>query len=79
MMPGAVSHPDSGGHTHAWDHVVYVPEGSGTLRCDGTDYIVTEGDAILVPPNSHHQWKNETNSPMLRVTFNAIESVAHEG
>ncbi len=54
-------------------------EGSGTLRCDGKDYTVTEGDAILVPPNSHHQWKNETDSPMLRVTFNAIESEAHEG
>ena len=79
MMPGAVSHAEAGGHTHAWDHVIYVLEGSGTLRCDGQDYAVTEGDAVLVPPNSLHQWKNETDSPMLRVTFNAIESVAHEG
>ena len=59
--------------------MIYVLEGSATLRCDGLDYAVTEGDAVLVPPNSLHQWKNETDSPMLRVTFNAIESVAHEG
>ena len=79
MMPGAVSHAEAGGHTHPWDHVIYVLEGSATLRCDGKDYAVTEGDAVLVPPNSLHQWKNETDAPMVRVTFNAIESVAHEG
>ena len=79
MMPGAVSHPDTGGHSHRWDHVVYVLEGTGTLTCDGTDYIVSEGDAIVVPPNSRHQWKNESGAPMLRVTFNEIGSESHEG
>ena len=79
MMPGAVSHPDTGGHSHRWDHVVYVLEGKGTLTCDGTDYIVSEGDAIVVPPNSQHQWKNEAGAPMLRVTFNEIGSESHEG
>ena len=79
MMPGAVSHPDTGGHSHSWDHVVYVLEGTGTLTCDGTDYTVSEGDAIVVPPNSQHQWKNETGSAMLRVTFNEVGSESHEG
>ena len=79
MMPGAVSHPDTGGHSHKWDHVVYVLDGVGTLTCDGTDYTVSEGDAIVVPPNSQHQWKNETGSAMLRVTFNEVGSESHEG
>jgi len=78
MQPGAVSHADTGGHTHAWDHSVFVLEGHGTLVCDGQDYLVAEGDAILVPPNTHHQWKNDSDLPMVRVTFNALASVAHQ-
>lgn len=79
MAPGAVSHADSGGHTHAWEHVVYVLQGSGTLVCGGKPYTVSEGDAVLVPPQAHHQWRNETQAPMLRVTFNPVASEAHEG
>ena len=78
MLPGAVSHPDTGGHTHAWDHVVFILEGHGTLVCDGKDYLVSEGDVVLVPPNTLHQWKNDSDLPMLRVTFNALASEAHE-
>jgi quercetin dioxygenase-like cupin family protein len=79
MAPGAVSHPDTGGHTHEWEHVVFVLEGSGTLVCGGTSYQVSAGDAVLVPPNTHHQWRNETQTSMLRVTFNPLASAAHEG
>ena len=78
MAPGAVSHPDTGGHTHEWEHVVFVLEGSGTLVCGGVNYTVSAGDAVLVPPNTHHQWRNETQTPMLRVTFNPLASAAHE-
>ena len=78
MQPGAVSHPETGGHTHPWDHVVFVLEGHGTLVCDGQDYLVAEGDAVMVPPNSLHQWKNDSDLPMVRVTFNSLDSAAHE-
>jgi quercetin dioxygenase-like cupin family protein len=78
MQPGAVSHADTGGHTHAWDHVVFILEGNGKLVCDGQEYLVSEGDAVLVPPNTLHQWKNDSDLPMLRVTFNALASEAHE-
>ncbi|MDA0262614.1 MAG: cupin domain-containing protein [Chloroflexi bacterium] len=78
MAPGAVSHPETGGHTHAWEHVVYVLEGTGVLACGGIDYAVTEGDAILVPPDTLHQWRNESNAPVLRVTFNPVASDAAE-
>jgi quercetin dioxygenase-like cupin family protein len=78
MQPGAVSHPETSGHTHAWDHTVFILEGHGTLVCDGKEYLVAEGDAVLVPPNTHHQWKNEGDLPVARVTFNAVGSEAHE-
>lgn len=79
MAPGAVSHAEAGGHGHAWEHVVYILEGTGTIHCDGKDYTVAEGDGVLVPPNAFHQWRNETDLPMLRVTFNPIASEAHGG
>jgi hypothetical protein len=27
-----------------------------------------------VPGNIQHQWKNESDAPMLRITFNAVAS-----
>lgn len=78
MAPGAISHPDTGGHTHDWEHLVYVLEGSGTLVCEGKSYSVTAGDGVLVPPGVPHQWKNESQAPMLRVTFNAVVSESRE-
>ena len=78
MAPGAVSHPETGGHIHSWEHVVYVLEGTGILACGGKDHTVTEGDAILVPPDTQHQWRNESNAPVLRVTFNPLAADAAE-
>ena len=78
MLPGAVSHPETGGHIHEWEHVVYVLEGTATLVCGGIHYAVSQGDAILVPPNVHHQWKNESQAPVIRVTYNPIASEAAE-
>jgi len=78
MPPGAVSHAATGGHNHQWEHVVFVLEGTATLVCDGNDYTVSQGDAILVPPNVHHQWKNESQAPLVRVTYNPVASEAAE-
>lgn len=79
MAPGAVSHPDGGGHAHPWEHVVFFLEGHGTLFCDGKEYTVSEGDAVLVPPDSFHQWRNTSDLPMRRVTFNPVVAEAHGG
>ncbi|HEY5869551.1 MAG TPA: hypothetical protein VI542_28985 [Candidatus Tectomicrobia bacterium] len=35
--------------------------------------------AMAAPPHVQHQWRNDTQAPMLRVTFNAVVSEAHEG
>jgi len=79
MAPGAVSHPDGGGHAHSWEHVVYILEGHGTLFCDGKDYTVAEGDAVLVPPHAFHQWRNTSDLPLKRVTFNPLVAEGHGG
>ena len=74
MAPGAVSHQESGGHIHPWEHVVFILEGHATIMCEGTEYPVAEGDGILVPPNTFHQWRNTSDQPMTRVTFNPLAS-----
>jgi len=48
------------------------------LVCGDIDYAVSQGDAILVPPNVHHQWKNESQAPVIRVTYNPIASESAE-
>jgi quercetin dioxygenase-like cupin family protein len=78
MLPGAVSHPESGGHTHKWEHVVFVLEGTAILVCGGKNYEVSQGDSILIPPNVLHQWKNESAGPVIRATFNPTYSESAE-
>ena len=78
MPPGAVSHAATGGHNHVWEHVVFVLEGTATFVCEGKDYTVSQGDAMLVPPNVLHQWKNESQAPVVRVTYNPIASETAE-
>ena len=46
MPPGAVSHAATSGHNHAWEHVVFVLEGTATFVCEGKDYTVSQGDAM---------------------------------
>ena len=79
MAPGAVSHADTGGHIHPWEHVVYILEGSASIVCEGKEYGVTQGDAVLVPPNVFHQWRNTSGAPMKRVTFNPLAAEGSGG
>ena len=79
MAAGQVSHQDSGGHIHPWEHVVYILEGHGAIFCEGKEYPVSEGDGVLVPPNTFHQWRNTSQHAMTRVTFNPLEAEAGGG
>ena len=79
LAGGQSSHQDAGGHTHPWEHVAYILEGHGTLLCDGQEYEVSEGDGILVPGNTHHQWRNPGQDTVKRLTFNPLAAEAAEG
>ena len=78
MPPGAISNAATGGHTHAWEHVVFMLEGDAIFVCDGKEYKLKAGDAMLVPPNTMHQWKNESQAPVVRVTYNPVASETAE-
>ena len=66
MAAGEVS-PD---HTHAWEHLAYFLEGSCILTCDGKEYTVSEGDAILIPPYCAHEWSRSAGPIANWLVFN---------
>jgi quercetin dioxygenase-like cupin family protein len=59
-----------GGHTpqhaHAWEHEMFIHEGSGEIFCDGRLMRVQTGFAVFVPANLEHQIRN-TGPALLKV------------
>ena len=73
-----VQHPPGGSsphHTHAWEHQAFIVEGEGVLWCDGKEFPIKAGDAVLVPPESDHQFRNTGSTTLSRVTVNPLSSV----
>lgn len=48
-------------HTHDWEHEVYVLSGSGKLVRENEQEDFNSGDAIWVPPNEKHQFRNDAD------------------
>lgn len=65
-------------HTHPWEHQAFITEGEGILWCDGKEYPIKKGDAVLVPPNTEHHFTNTGSITLSRVTVNPISSVGRE-
>jgi quercetin dioxygenase-like cupin family protein len=59
-------------HAHAWEHQAYILKGTCTLSCDGVNYHVREGDAVLVPPHSEHEWRSDNDETAGWLVFNPI-------
>jgi quercetin dioxygenase-like cupin family protein len=51
-----------GGHTpkhaHAYEHEVYVLQGSGVVLEGDREHTLRPGTAVYVPPNQPHQFRN---------------------
>jgi quercetin dioxygenase-like cupin family protein len=45
-------------HTHDWEHIVYVLEGSGLLKTENGNAGFRTGDSLLVDPNEMHNFTN---------------------
>jgi len=41
-------------HSHAWEHEVYILEGTGTVFAAGKEGAFCAGDVIFVPPKEEH-------------------------
>ncbi|HXQ21432.1 MAG TPA: cupin domain-containing protein [Candidatus Acidoferrales bacterium] len=55
---------DADGHTpyhaHAWEHEVYILEGSGTVRGKDGERALRPGDAVFLAPHEEHQFRAGT-------------------
>lgn len=53
---------ESGGcsplHSHPWEHEVFILEGEGIVVSADGERKCKPGDAIFIPPNETHQFKN---------------------
>lgn len=45
-------------HSHWWEHEVYCLEGEGEVETPEGPVPLRAGDAVLVPPNEQHQFRN---------------------
>ena len=72
QAPGA----SSPHHTHPWEHQAFIVEGLGVLWCEGKEYELEQGDAVLVPPDVEHHFTNTGSVTLGRVTVNPLSSVA---
>ncbi|MBU0518543.1 cupin domain-containing protein [bacterium] len=51
-------------HTHDWEHVVYILEGSGVLKGKDGGRRLEAGSAVLVAPNEEHQFRADDGTPL---------------
>ena len=60
-------------HAHAGEHLAFILEGSCVLDCDGVEYFVAEGDAVLVPPHAEHEWRSNSEYVAKWLVFNPVD------
>ncbi len=51
-------------HQHDYEHEVLILKGSGVLRADDGDKPFKSNDAIFVPANDMHQFRNTGDGPL---------------
>jgi len=54
IVPGG----SSSDHSHDYEHEVFILQGTGTMKSDGPDRVVSANTAIYVAPNERHQIVN---------------------
>lgn len=47
-------------HQHPWEHENYILSGTGKVIIAGEETAVKKGDSILIPSNTEHAFKNES-------------------
>jgi len=49
-------------HSHAWEHEVFILEGSAEISSEKGPVRASSGDAVLVLPDEQHQFRNTGQS-----------------
>ena len=51
-------------HEHDWEHEVWILRGIGELTLDGEVHDISGGEALFVPGNHLHQFRNTGSEPL---------------
>lgn len=51
-------------HTHSWEHEVFIIEGEGQVFDGEKATAVKAGDAVFVPPDERHQFRNNSKKTL---------------
>jgi quercetin dioxygenase-like cupin family protein len=52
-------------HKHSWEHEVFILEGKGLLVTDEKNLPLKKDDAVFVPPDENHQFKNDSEEKFI--------------
>ncbi len=52
-------------HTHAWEHEIFVHQGTGQVFNQGNWDNINAGSIVFVPGDEEHQFKNTGDSPLV--------------
>ena len=61
-------------HSHDWEHEVLILSGEGELECEGEVTPIKNGDALFIPPNQNHQFRNVGSVQLDFICIVPIES-----
>ena len=51
-------------HTHGWEHMVYVLQGTGVVKEGEKEHPLEQGTYVLVDPGEEHQFINRGNDTL---------------
>ncbi len=74
LQPGKSNYPY---HQHTRnEEVFYIISGTATLKTPKGDFEVSEGDAIVMPPNENgtHMLTNNSNEPLFYLDVHTVDS-----
>jgi quercetin dioxygenase-like cupin family protein len=60
-------------HQHKWEHEVFILEGKGNLVLEDKTVPLNKGDALFVPGEENHQFKNTSPDKLVFLCLVPIE------
>jgi quercetin dioxygenase-like cupin family protein len=65
-------------HRHPYEEVFILLKGVIEVIVAGETQMISEGNIIVIPPNTWHEFKNRTDEPLLMVSIHPTEKMIQE-
>jgi quercetin dioxygenase-like cupin family protein len=60
-------------HKHSWEHEVFILQGRGILVTEEKNLPLKKDDAVFVPPDEKHQFKNDSDEKFTFICVVPVE------